>query len=364
MTTIVTGIWDIKRDKLTEGWSRTFDHYLNHLDKLLKSSNNFIIYIEKEYEDWVWQRRDRSNTSVIVRDLDWFKSNIDIYGNIQKIRVTPEWFNQVGWLPESTQAKLEMYNPIVMSKMFLLNDAAIFDPFNSSHLVWVDGALSNTVHDGYFWHDKVFDKLETYFNKFSFVCFPYDGKVEIHGFKYDEMCKYAEAPVDKVARGGIFGGPKESIAQLNQIYYGLLVDTLSRGLMGTEESLFTIMTYRYPELIQYYEIENNGLLGIFFENLKNNTLTAKVENFHKKEIKSTPNLSLSKAKTNVYILTFNFPEQLQHTINSMEKTPEWLSKPHLVLLDNSTLEDAKSRNQEIASKYNFEYVGLGGNRGI
>ena len=59
-----------------------------------------------------------------------------------------------------------MYNPIVLSKMFLLNDAAIIDPFNSTHLVWVDGALTNTVHEGYFWHDKVIPKLEKYFNKF------------------------------------------------------------------------------------------------------------------------------------------------------------------------------------------------------
>ena len=42
--TIVTGIWNIKRDELTEGWSRSFEHYLNNLEKLLKTDNNFIIY--------------------------------------------------------------------------------------------------------------------------------------------------------------------------------------------------------------------------------------------------------------------------------------------------------------------------------
>jgi hypothetical protein len=180
--TIVTGIWNIKRDSLSEGWSRSFDHYLNHLEKLLKTPSNFIIYIEKEYEEWVWNRRDKSNTVVIVRELDWFRSNEFIYNKIQEIRNKPEWYNQSGWLPDSTQAKLEMYNPIVMSKMFLLNDAAIMDPFDSTHLVWVDGALTNTVNEGYFWSDKVLNKLEDYFNKFSFVAFPYDGKVEIHGF--------------------------------------------------------------------------------------------------------------------------------------------------------------------------------------
>jgi hypothetical protein len=170
--TVVTGIWDIKRDSLSEGWSRSFQHYLNNLEKLLKSPNNFIIFIESQYESWVWERRNKSNTVVVVRELDWFRSNEFIFNKIQEIRTKPEWYNQSpSWLPESTQAKLEMYNPIVMSKIFLLNDAAIFDPFNSTHLVWVDGALTNTVNEGYFWSDKVLDKLDEHFNKFSFVAF-------------------------------------------------------------------------------------------------------------------------------------------------------------------------------------------------
>ena len=45
-TTIVTGIWNIKRDELSEGWSRTYQHYLNNLEKLMKVSDNMIIYIE------------------------------------------------------------------------------------------------------------------------------------------------------------------------------------------------------------------------------------------------------------------------------------------------------------------------------
>ena len=50
-STIVTGIWDIKRDTLDEGWKRSFEHYLNHLKLLMLSPNNMIIYIEKEYEN-------------------------------------------------------------------------------------------------------------------------------------------------------------------------------------------------------------------------------------------------------------------------------------------------------------------------
>ena len=88
-TTVVTGIWDIKRSSLTEGWSRSFDHYLKNLEKLLKSPDNFIVYIEEEYEEWVWERRSKDNTVVIVRSLDWFKSNNFAYNKIQEIRNKP-----------------------------------------------------------------------------------------------------------------------------------------------------------------------------------------------------------------------------------------------------------------------------------
>jgi len=349
--TIVTGIWDIKRDTLTEGWSRSFNHYLNHLEKLLKTPSNFIIYIEKEYEEWVWERRSKDDTVVIVRSLDWFKENQDIYNKIQTIRNNPEWYNQSGWLPDSTQAKLEMYNPLVMSKMFLLNDAALMDPFDSTHLVWVDGALTNTVNDGYFWHDQVLNKLDKYFNKFSFVAFPYGGKVEIHGFTYAPMCEYANGEIDKVCRGGIFGGPKHTISKVNEIYYSSLYDTLTSGYMGTEESIFTIMLYKYPELFQYYSIEDNGLLYTFFENLKNNNLDTQIQSDGIKiNEHNADNVAL-------YVITYNSPSQFEKLCISFEEYDKnFLDKPKKFLLNNSLNHDTNSEYAKLCNKYGFEEI--------
>jgi hypothetical protein len=351
-TTIVTGIWDIKRDELSEGWSRTFQHYLNNLEKLLKVNDNMIIYIEEKYKDFVEERRKKENTMIIVRELSWFKDNNVIYDNIQKIRVNPDWYNQSGWLVDSTQAKLEMYNPIVMSKMFLLNDASILDPFNSENIVWVDGALTNTVHEGYFWKDNVISKFTKYLTKFSFVCFPYDGKVEIHGFKYDEMCRYSDGVVNKVARGGIFGGPKSLINRINEIYYGLLNETLAKGLMGTEESLFTIMTYKYPELIQYFEIEMNGLLGTFFENLKNETLVPKQE-----KAETIKQNTHNKLNTALYVLTYNSPSQFEKLCISFEEYDKnFLNKPRKFLLNNSIKKETDVEYARLCEKYGFEEI--------
>ena len=350
--TIVTGIWDIKRDELTQGWSRNFQHYLNNLEKLLKTQDNMIIYIEEQYRNFVEERRENYNTQIIVRELEWFKNNGEMFDKIQKIRKDSNWYSQSGWLVDSTQAKLEMYNPLVMSKMFLLNDASIMDSFNSEYMVWVDGALTNTVHEGYFWKDNVISKFDKYLNKFSFVCFPYDGKVEIHGFKYEEMCKYSDGVVDKVARGGIFGGPKNLIHKINEIYHNLLNETLNNGLMGTEESLFTIMTYKYPEFIQYYEIEENGLLGMFFENLKNETLVARQEKME--TVKQNPH---NKNNVALYVLTYNSPSQFEKLCLSFEEYDRnFLDKPKKYLINNSLNHNTDSDYNFLCEKYGFEEI--------
>jgi len=307
--TLVTGLWNIGRDGLEEGWSRSFSHYLEKFEQLLKVEENLIIFGEEELEKFVWERREQSNTQFIRRDKRWFIDN-DFYNKIQKIRTNPDWFNQSSWLKESTQGRLEMYNPLVMSKMFLLNDAKILDKFNSEFMFWIDAGLTNTVHPGYFTHDKVLDKFSKYVDKFTFVCFPYDANNEIHGFSYPQINSWAGDDVKKVARGGFFGGPKDVISEVSGRYYSLLNDTLSDGLMGTEESIFSIMTYKFPELINYFEIESNGLFGKFFEDLKNDTLIKKSES---KIVEEEFDIN----KVALYVITFNSPNQFRTLIESM-----------------------------------------------
>jgi len=346
--TLVTGLWDIGRENLSEGWSRPFSHYLEKFEQLLKVENNLIIFGEENIEEFIWERRESHNTQFIKRDKQWFIDN-EFFGKIQKIRNNPDWYNQSTWLRDSTQGKLEMYNPLVMSKMFLLNDARILDKFDSDLMFWIDAGLTNTVHYGYFTHDKVLDNLPKYITKFSFVCFPYDANNEIHGFSYPKINDWAENDVKKVARGGFFGGPKDSISEVNSIYYSLLNDTLVNDYMGTEESIFSIMVYKNSEIINYFEIEYNGLLSKFFEDLKNDKLIVKSEK------KLSVNFDIE--KTALYVITFNSPNQFETLINSMmEYDSDFIHKPKKFLLDNSTDLSTTERYLEICKEYDFEHI--------
>lgn len=351
MITLVTGLWDIGRDQLTEGWSRTYQHYLDKFESLLKLDVNLIIFGDTDLQRFVEQRRDNHNTQFIVRTKDWFINN-EFYPKIQKIRQDPNWYNQVGWLKDSTQAKLEMYNPLVMSKMFLLNDARLLDNYNSDYMFWIDAGIANTIHPGYFTHDKVLDKLPKYVDKFHFVCFPYETTTEIHGFEINAMNDYTQSKTNRVARGGFFGGKKEQINDMNSLYYMLLNDSLSKGFMGTEESIFTIMTYLYPQHINYSTIEDNGLMGKFFEDLKNETL--EVLNEVPKPIKYQSN---DISKVGLYVITFNSPKQFETLIKSMlEYDSDFITKPRKFLLDNSTDLSTTPRYKELCEQYRFEHI--------
>jgi hypothetical protein len=350
--TIVTGIWDIGREDLTEGWSRSYSHYIKRFDQVLDFDVNMIIYGDAKLQEIVSKKRDPNKTQFILRDVSWFKQN-EFYDNIQTIRNNPEWKTMAGWLSESTQSKLELYNPLVMSKMFLLHDAKIMDRFDSKYMFWLDGGITNTVHPGYFTHDHVLDKLSKYISKFSFICFPYEANSEIHGFEFKKMNEIAGAKVERVARGGFFGGPKESISEINGIYYNLLNTTLRDGYMGTEESIFSIMCYKNANLINYFEIEGNGLVGKFFEDLKNDKLEPKTEF----KIKGRPQQPLDPRKVGLYVITFNSPNQFRILIKSMEEYDKnFLEMPKKFLLNNSTDNSTFSEYDELCKQYGFEHI--------
>ena len=348
--TLVTGLWDIGRGDLSEGWSRTYQHYLDKFIQLLDTPNNMIIFGDNELQEFVFKKRNVENTQFIVRDINWFKNN-EFYNKIQTIRNKESWFNQVNWLKDSTQARLEMYNPLVMSKVFLLHDAKILDKFNSEYLFWIDAGLTNTVHPGYFTHDKVFEKLPKYINKFSFICFPYEANTEIHGFNYQRLNELSGKKVTKVARGGFFGGPKNTVSDINSIYYGLLSSTLDEGFMGTEESIFSIMCYKHSDIINYFDINGDGMVWKFFEDLKNDNLKIKNESPVVIENNLDPN------KVGLYVITFNSPNQFKTLITSMlEYDSNYINKTKKFLLNNSTDLSTTEEYTKICEEYGFEHI--------
>jgi len=349
--TIVTGLFDLGRGNLT-GWSkRDFNQYKDRFFDLLQTDANLAIWIPKFLEEEVWKVRNAHNTVVYIKENEDFKTWFPFWDDVQKIRTDEKWKNFAGWLPESPQASLEFYNPMMMTKMFMLHDTVIMNPFNSEYFFWMDGGLTSTVSTGYFTKDNVLDKLDFYCEttkKYVHITYPYTGNDEIHGFERKRMAQYCGVDhVDYVARGGFFGGNKDTIRQMNSLYYNVLETTLKDGYMGADECLFTILCYRHPDLIGRFEIEDNGLVWPFFEYLKNLDTTAKVDRIK----------SFSSVKTSLYVLTYNSPKQFEQlclSFNDADK--DFLEKPTKILINNSTDRTTDEDYRMLCEKYGFEEI--------
>ena len=340
--TFVTGLWDLKRGEAKEGWNRSFDHYKESFQGLLTElkNHNLVVYIDPELEDFVWQHREHHNTRVVIHPKEKFNSDFfPFYDKIQKIRNKPEWYEQAGWLKDSTQGSLEWYNPMVMSKMFMLHNTMAGGYFNDDYLYWIDGGIKNTCSPGYLNDQIIMSNLKRISDKMIFICFPYETQSEIHGFDIKGMRKYANGQnVNRVARGGFFGGHKSSIAEANGLYYTLLDDSLSEGYMGTEESIFTLMTYLDPTTYKFEMIEGNGLVYKFFEDLRS-------KQFKSRNVKNV----------NLYLITYNSPKQVQMVLDSFEKFDRnFLTKPKLIMINNSTKKEYYAEYEDICERYNIE----------
>ncbi len=337
--TLVTALFDIGRSNIDPGFARSYEHYLNCFKDLLEVDLPMVIFCDEATENFVFKHRKRENTTVVRRTLDDLR-RFPFYDRVQQIRSSESWRTRSGWIPGSPQASLELYNPLVMSKQFFLNDASIFNFFGTKYFAWIDAGITNTVNVKSYFNKTFVDKLIRQMNKMCYVAFPYDGTVEVHGFEKNAMNRYAGTKTEYVVRGGFFGGTRESIAEINDIYYSLLNDTLSEGLMGTEESLFTIISYRNPDKVNLNFIESNGLIYKFFEDVN---------------AKAYDPVKDGDGSIAIYALTYNLPKQFEMWVNSFKAAyPEEFKRFKKYVVNNSTDPSVEAEYRRLFSENDFE----------
>ena len=357
--TLVTGLWDLGREKLTD-FGRSFDHYLENFGRLLSLDFPMVVYVPKELNRFVIMNRNMANTRIVNKELPDFQTWFPWYTEVQEIRHVLRWREQASWLENSPQCKLSYYNPIVMSKFFMLNDSAVANTFNTEYFYWIDAGLTNTVDIGQL---RNMENLPGYMEdkKFLFLSYPYSSESEVHGFeskKFDKLCGEKST---YVCRGGFFGGEKETINKLNGEYYGIATECFHERCMGTEENFHTILSHRSKDVYRF-ELDDSGLVYKFFDYIGNKKFetTPATKNFNL--IPYDKRKDPDDLKTSLYILTFNSPDQFDKV------APTWIDngfdKCRRILVNNSTDESTYTAYQELCEKYGFEHIKKEGNVGI
>lgn len=359
--TLVTGLWDMGRGKLKD-FGRSFDHYKEQFKQLLSLDFDMHIYAPKSLEKFIQDNRVGKKTHIQIVELEDFKKRFDFYRNVQLIRNDRVWFSQAGWLENSPQAKLEYYNPVVMSKFFMLNDASIGNMHDNDYLFWIDAGLTNTVSIDYL---KNMDRISAYMDnkKFVMLSYPYENKQEIHGFYTDVFEKIIETKSTYVCRGGFFGGHKETINQLNGAYYGVVSDCFSRKVMGTEENFLTILSHNFKDDITKFELDWNGLVYPFFEELGKlpkpviipKSLNYPLISYDKKK-------NVEDIKTSLYVLTFNKPKQFEQIAKTW--IDNGFDRCRKILVNNSTDPSTYEEYNRLCKEYGFEHIKKQNNIGI
>ena len=310
--TLVTGLWDIGRDSLNDSFSREYSEYWYRFTQLLETIDGpMTIFIHPESVDEVLDIRGDRPSIIIPRTLDYITNNFDFSDGVEEIRQS-NWGDHT-WVKDSPQKRLKYYNPIVMSKMFLLNDAALINHFNSSHFYWIDAGITNTVQPDLLL-DRSFDALSKSSNKMTLLSYPYKHN-EVHGMDTNVM-EHLGATEDYVCRGGFFGGSKENIAFANGMYYDILKRTIEdHNDMGTEENILTIMAQNDTDNFNIFELDGNGLVYPFFEHLK----------------------TIPTPMHAIYITTYNAPKQLEACYNSILRNDyDWvMNNCQIFIIDNS-----------------------------
>ena len=86
--TLVSGLWNMGRE------DREFEsHYMQKFSEFLEINANMILFLPKELEEFVWERRSPSNTFIKVTELEDLKTNLYAphWDKTQGIRNNPEW---------------------------------------------------------------------------------------------------------------------------------------------------------------------------------------------------------------------------------------------------------------------------------
>src|SRR5690606_33268086 len=160
----------------------------------------------------------------------------------------------------------------------------------------------------------------------------------------------------------------------------LLNDSLSRGFMGTEECIFTMLTYLFPNDVNRFMIEDNGLLSTFFEAVKLKSLATEkstetsTQNPNSEadetsdpeaviaasEIKTSERKTLAKTDKKLpalYVITYNSPEQLRMLLETFLLTePELITQTEKFLINNSTKEETFLEYDLLCEQFGFEQI--------
>lgn len=258
----VSGLFDLKRGEGGNGdFQRSMEEYYARFQRVLDRGFEMVIYIPRDFEAHL--RIDKSRIHIVYMNTTDLHTYFPYFERLTAIRLSKLWNDQAvqtGWLSNAPQARLAEYNPLVMSKLKMVRDAARLNPFGARYHLWMDaGHLCAGEQNPTPAGTSMYRKHMA--SGFFVTHWPYGTTTEVHGLTDKAMHLYmaqAEDPL-RIVRGGIFGGTLPYIECVLRAYTLALHQTMMDGYVGTEECIWAIIHARFPHLFKSFD--NNSLGG-------------------------------------------------------------------------------------------------------
>lgn len=372
---LVTALLDLGRggvDAMGGGETRSMTQYQAWLLQLLSLGLPVTVWTDEATEANLNQALSQEQQALIEFkpwSTEQLAMDFEYLDEVKAHQQNPRWVGRAGWLMTSPQARLPLYNPLVMSKMRLLLEAAKRATDEEALYFWADAGLIRTCPN-LFGIDRWGQWLAGALDRMLVASFPYTQGQEIHGYDRVGMARLCHTDhVEYVVRGGFFGGNAAAIDAVAPLYEALLKEAFESGDMGTEENILTALSYRHPERLQRFEIKQDGLIWPIFEAIEQGELpligattidlVASNESSTAEQSADGPELhTLNQPRSLiVYVLTFNSHDQLKMLIDAWQDA--WTIAEAVVVIDNSSEDSVIRDNEALCTSLGFRHVAHG-----
>jgi len=222
------------------------------------------------YEAWINNLLQNLETNIIIftsSDLETYFKNIQAQNGKLKMHIVIKefhkldiinkyniWNDQYSKDPTPKVRTKECYM-IWNSKMNFLKEAITINPFNSDKFVWNDiGSMRDY----------------NYIVKYGISNYPEYNKISNDKLDIVILKDFANLKQDIFQNeihlsGSIFGGGKETILKLIELYYQYFEDYLDKNLfIGCDQQILATLCVRYPELFNLVSPPNQNIIDEWF----------------------------------------------------------------------------------------------------
>lgn len=241
--TYVTCFYDLKnRDKINR---RSKEEYMEYAKLIFAIKKPMIIYTELEYFWEIYNGRkkynNQHNTLIIIKrfeDLPYykFKNLLDYFKNVKH--------NEIFLKNEKDTPN---YFIITWSKFFFLREIILNNPFNTTHVGWIDFGINHLNISGHTPEAAGSHDIENFIipDKIKVGIITGFGQTEINSDTFYTSFK-------GVVLGGLFIGKNDNVLILTDLFNNEIYTFLSKELSPFEESIMAKIIITHMDLFTFY----------------------------------------------------------------------------------------------------------------